>query len=388
MPERGSIASRLASSIRSPIVFVDVALALALVFIAGSDRGVNPEDRFATVVFVALPLLGRRTWPIPVLAVVGAAVVLTEAHGGWVDVIAVAVASFTVGDQTDDRFVSPVSVLAVALAMGIGFTIRTSEPALSVSLPLVIIVPSWVVGTLFRQRRVDAAARVAEEALHLRERESALRATVAEERRHIARELHDIVAHAVSVMVIQAGAARSVLHSSPADAETSLLAVESTGRDAMTELRRLLGVLGDEDDAGGLAPQAGVGQLPTLVQRVADAGLPVELHVEGEARALPPAVDVTLYRIAQEALTNALRYAGRARTEVRLTYEAARVRLEVLDEGAAAPPRDESTPGRGLVGMQERAALFGGQLDAGPRLERGFAVRAWLPIDPTPAPVA
>jgi signal transduction histidine kinase len=265
---------------------------------------------------------------------------------------------------------------------------RTRDPALSVSLPLVIIVPSWVVGTLFRQRRVDAAAGVEEEARRQRERETALRATVTEERRHIARELHDIVAHAVSVMVIQAGAARSVLRSSPAEAETSLLAVESTGRDAMTELRRLLGVMGDEDDAGGLAPQAGVGELPTLVQRVADAGLPVELHIEGESRQLSPAVDVTLYRIAQEALTNALRYAGRARTEVRLTYEAARVRLEVLDEGAAVPPPDGPTPGRGLIGMQERAALFGGRLEAGPRLDHGFAVRAWLPIDPTSAPAA
>jgi signal transduction histidine kinase len=373
--------SRL-SSIRSPILFVDIAFALALAFIAGSDRSVNSEDRFATVAFVALPLLFRRAWPIPVLGAIGTAVVLTSAHGGWVDVISVAVASFAVGDQTEDRFLSPVSVLAVALVMGIGFTIRTGEPALSVSLPLVIIVPSWVVGTLFRQRRVDAAASVAEEAGRLREREAALRTTVAEERRHIARELHDIVAHAVAVMVIQAGAARSVLRSSPDEAETSLLAVESTGRDAMTELRRLLGVLGDEDDAGSLAPQAGVGQLSTLVQRVADAGLPVELRVEGEARTLPPAVDVTLYRIAQEALTNALRYAGRARTEVRLIYEASRVRLEVLDEGAAPAPSSETTAGRGLIGMQERAALFGGRLDAGPRLDHGFAVRAWLPIDP------
>src|SRR5262249_322036 len=141
-----------------------------------------------------------------------------------------------------------------------------------------------------------------------------LRTAVAEERRHMARELHDVVAHAVSVMLIQAGAARQVLRSSPSGAEESLLTVEATGREAMAELRRLLGVLHDDGEASGVAPQPGVDQLEALVARVRDAGLPAELRIDGTPIALPASVDVTIYRIVQEALTNALRYARRAAT--------------------------------------------------------------------------
>ena len=200
----------------------------------------------------------------------------------------------------------------------------------------------------------------------------------------MARELHDVVAHAVSVMVIQAGAARQVLRDSPDRAEESLLAVEATGREAMTELRRFLGALDDGgggEDGAGLAPQPGIGELETLLARVREAGLPAELEVDGTPRVLPDSLDVTVYRIVQEALTNALRYARRAATLVRLSYEPDQLRVEILDDGPASETDMPGGSGRGVVGMRERATLVGGRLEAGPRLGGGYAVRAWLPLE-------
>jgi signal transduction histidine kinase len=152
----------------------------------------------------------------------------------------------------------------------------------------------------------------------------------------------------------------------------------------MTELRRFLGALDDDDEAAGLAPQPGIGELPTLLDRVREAGLPAALEVDGSPRSIPPSLDVTAYRIVQEALTNALRYARRAATLVRLSWEPDQLRLEILDDGPAAGAAEGT--GRGLVGMSERAALVGGRLEAGPRVGGGYAVRAWLPLDPGSSP--
>ncbi len=218
----------------------------------------------------------------------------------------------------------------------------------------------------------------------IREREAALRAAVAEERRHVARDLHDVVAHSVSVMVIQAGAARQVMEKTPEDAEAALRAVEKTGRETMAELRTLLGALGDDGedpagDGGGLAPQPGLDRLDELVDRVRDAGLPLTLETVGSLRPLPPGVDVTAYRIVQEALTNALRYAAHAPTLVKVAYEEAQLRIEVLDSGPGHASTSQGA-GAGLAGLRERATLAGGQFEAGPRLGGGWAVRAWLPL--------
>jgi signal transduction histidine kinase len=148
----------------------------------------------------------------------------------------------------------------------------------------------------------------------------------------------------------------------------------------MTELRSLLGVLSHDVSDLALAPQPGLDQLEPLLQRVREAGLPVELRIEGEARPLPVGVDLAAYRIVQEGLTNALKYAGMAHTEVVLDYREAELKVEILDDGLGERPGDKQEQGRGLVGMRERVALYGGRLEAGPRLERGYAVRAWLPL--------
>jgi signal transduction histidine kinase len=255
----------------------------------------------------------------------------------------------------------------------------------------VFLLPSWLAGDVVRMRRLDGQRRAAEVERSIREREERLRAAAVEERRHVARELHDVVAHAVSVMVIQAGAARQVVRTSPEQAESSLLAIEATGRDAMGELRRFLGALDDGDETGGLAPQPGIGAIGALVDRVREAGLPASLEVDGEPRTVSASLDMTAYRIVQEALTNALRYARQATTVVRLVWDPDQLRLEVLDDGPGGTTTgDEVGAGRGLVGMRDRAALVGGRLESGPRLGGGYAVRAWLPTDPaaTLGPVA
>ncbi len=245
---------------------------------------------------------------------------------------------------------------------------------------------------LVRARRAFVRALEERGWLLERERESAAQHAVDAERARIARELHDIVSHNVSVMVVQAGAARRVLDAEPGQAEAALRAVEAAGRDTMTELRNLLGVLAppaDGEERTGLAPQPGLGRLSPLIDRVAFAGLPVEVRISGEPRPLPSGVDTTAYRIIQEALTNALKHGDRSKAEVTVRYADHYLRVEVLNSGpsvlsggAAAPPRRTAADeGRGLLGLRERVAVFGGDLDARRRLGGGFRVRARIPLE-------
>lgn len=358
-------------------------VALTLVGLASEDR-----PRFGglegTIPLVIVPLVARRALPLAVFLLVSIGALLTSADSPapWIQVCAVGLASFTIGERAGDRTRSALVVIVVAAMLALGFVAQDADPIEALVLPFVVLIPTWLMGDILRARRVEVVRRAEAIERSIREREERLRAAASEERRHVARELHDVVAHAVSVMVIQAGAARQVVRSSPEQAEESMLAVESTGREAMTELRRFLGALSDDDEAAGLAPQPGIGELSTLLERVREAGLPTSLEVDGEPRSIPPSLDVTVYRIVQEALTNALRYARRAATLVRLSWEPDQLRLEILDDGPATGDADGS--GRGLVGMSERASLVGGRLEAGPRVGGGYAVRAWLPLEPGP----
>jgi signal transduction histidine kinase len=265
---------------------------------------------------------------------------------------------------------------------------------------LVAAVVGWLVAlaAVAGQSRSRRAFRTALEErgwLLERERETAAQLAVDAERARIARELHDIVSHTVSLMVIQAGAARQVLATEPASAAEAMLAVEAAGRDAMTELRHLLGVLsptaeGDlaVEDGGTAAPQPSLSRLTPLIDRVAFAGLPVDVRISGEPRPLPSGVDVTAYRIIQEALTNALKHGDGVRAEVTVRYAERYLRIEVLNSGPSVlqgdpAPRDQvggDSPGRGLVGLRERVAVYGGELDARRRLGGGYRVRARIPL--------
>jgi signal transduction histidine kinase len=216
------------------------------------------------------------------------------------------------------------------------------------------------------------------------QRELQAQAAVAVERGRIARELHDVVAHNVSMMVVQAGAAARVLHGEQPDVRNALEVIAATGRETVDEMRTLLGVLRSDDGPASLKPQPGLADLEQLVSGVQEAGLPVTLRVEGTPRPLPPALDLSAFRIVQEALTNALKHAGPARADVTVRYEDGLVSLEISDTGRG--PGGGRGTGHGLAGMRERAAMFGGELQALPRPEGGFAVRARLPLT-TPAPV-
>jgi signal transduction histidine kinase len=250
----------------------------------------------------------------------------------------------------------------------------------------------------------QARARLAEQrAVDLAwEQDGRTRAAVKEEQARIAREVHDIVAHDVSVIVAQAAAARRVLTSEPDTAVQALTSIEAVGRDALDGLRRLLGLLRTESSESERSPQPRLDRLPWLLAQVRRAGLPVELTVRGQARQLPATVELNAYRIVQEALTNSLKHAGPTRTSVVLDYREDSLDIEVRDQGPAGPLRagrvpagvdddgawragrgrspTETSTGYGLIGMQQRVAMLGGELTAGSEDERGFRVSAQLPL--------
>jgi signal transduction histidine kinase len=219
----------------------------------------------------------------------------------------------------------------------------------------------------------DRRARLAE-----RERDVAAREAVVEERARIARELHDAVAHNVSMMVVQAGAERRVLGADGGTTREVLQTIEQIGRGALTEMRRLVGML-RTDSSDTLTPQPRLADLPTLMAQMREAGLPVEFHVQGERRELPVGIELSAYRIVQEALTNALKHAGQAHAAVRLRYGPDSLELEITDDGRGAPAKVPGG-GHGLVGMRERVTLYGGKFDAAARPGGGFAVRVLLPL--------
>ncbi|HSH83181.1 MAG TPA: histidine kinase, partial [Herpetosiphonaceae bacterium] len=237
---------------------------------------------------------------------------------------------------------------------------------------------AWLMGWTLRKRRVQAVWLEDRAARLELERETRARAAVAEERARIARELHDVVAHSVSVMVVQAQAAQRLVDGEPADLRQVLGSIETTGRQALVEMRRLLGVLRRTGADLSLAPQPGLDDLDELIGQVRAAGSPVVLRVEGEPEPLPPGVDLSAYRIVQEALTNALKHAGPAHAGVTIRYRPSEVELEVNDDGDGTGKGEGA--GQGLIGMRERVAIYGGIFESG-RQNGGYVVRARLPLD-------
>jgi signal transduction histidine kinase len=277
-------------------------------------------------------------------------------------------------------------VFAGAYALGAHTGLRRAAAGLAFTVPALALInlggvglgvtvtplaAFWLAGVLVRARSGHEALAVRNAALE-REAEHA-RAT---ERTRIARELHDIVAHHLSVIVLQAAGARA----SGKPAETALEKIENSGRQALNETRRLLGVLREPDPGAGLAPQPGIDALDALAASVRAAGLPVDLVITGDHAALPAAVDVSVYRIVQEALTNVLKHAGPARAQVAIGCADEVVSIEVTDDGTGRAADPAPPGGHGLTGMRERAAIFGGELQAGPARGGGFAVRARLPL--------
>jgi signal transduction histidine kinase len=236
------------------------------------------------------------------------------------------------------------------------------------------ILAVWGVGFTLRERH----HRASEADERVTRAEAVARVAAAEERARIARELHDVVGHAVSVMVLQTGAVRHRLPEGRSDDREALMAVERTGRDALAEMRELVGAIRSDGDQPELAPQNGLGALASLIERTARAGLPVDLRITGEPSSLPPRIDRSAYRIVQEGLTNALKHAHAARAQVRITYNEDEIEIAVADNGRGAMRGGDA--GHGLVGVRERVKIYGGEMRAGPAEGGGFVLEARLPL--------
>ena len=337
------------------------------------------------LVLGTLPLAWRRRRPLAVAGLAGASLVLGAAASigteSLAQLIAVLVAVYSVGALVE----MPVSAAVVPYAYGCAAisVIAAGQGASDLLFAALAVVAPWAAGRL--QRRLGQRAEELEDHAErlVKERDLRAREAAAAERSRIARELHDIVAHSVSVMVVQAGGAEELLESSPERARQALRSVRETGQQALVEMRRMVGLLRLEGDGPEeLTPQPRMAQLEELVAQARAAGLPTELRVEGATRALPPGVDLSAFRILQEALTNARKHAGAANGSVMVRWTHDAVELEVVDDGRGAITGDG---GHGLVGMRERAALFGGEVQAGPEPGGGFAVRARLPIASPPS---
>jgi len=334
------------------------------------------------VLLVTVPLAWRRRAPLTVLCVVlGSATLEGAAFANFPSFqpfLASVVAVYSVAAHSERRRALVGAAVAFAVLIP-GELLRAFSGDHSVDLgALVVFAGAWFIGRALRRWRLEAAAQGRRANLLEGEREEKARLAVAEERARIARELHDVVAHAVSVIVIQAQGAQRELERDQPSVREALGSIESTGRQALVEMRRLLGILRDSDEELALAPQPSLRHLDGLVEDVREAGLPVELRIEGDAGPLPPGVDVSAYRIVQEALTNTLKHAGPARARVVVRYAGDELELEISDDGRAG---GKGGDGHGLVGMSERVAVVGGFLESGTQPEGGFLVRARLPLD-------
>jgi signal transduction histidine kinase len=362
----------------------DAALATVAVVAVGTEMLARDGVSFDTVLglIVGALLVFRTRHPLLVLLGQLAAIVVSEVAGAatltdaTTPIFCVVPAALALGARYGGRRLAA-AVAVYGGAMQIAFALDPDQgyslaDLLGTSVFFVALPVS--IGRALENRRLLTRELALKAARLEQEREEEAVAAVAEERARIAGELHDVVAHALSAMVVQAGAARRSVGPAPEQARSAFASVELTGREALMEIRRLLGVLRREDEELALAPQPSLGHVGALVQRMRRAGLPVDLHVEGEAPALPAGVDLTAYRVIQEALAEALEHGGAGRAEVTVRYGVDEVRVEVLDDGRTG---DEP---RALLGMRERVALYGGDLEAASRLRGGHAIRARLPL--------
>ncbi|MDQ6818147.1 MAG: sensor histidine kinase [Actinomycetota bacterium] len=364
----------------------DALLAFGVVLLAAIEVGLNasvqPKWAAALTEFpLAIALAWRRTLPLVTAAVVSLGRGLEVSLGVPVDqpvvpLLVIVITLYSVA--VNEPLVRAVAGFAVMVPGGVVSTLHIHGNAQvrigNFAFGLIISGGAWAAGLVVRSR----TQRTGELEQRAEQLEAERLVAVAEERTRIARELHDVIAHSVSVMVIQAEAAQAVLRLDAERALESLEAVHETGRQALVEMSRLVGLLREEGEEIGLAPQPGIADLDALVAQVREAGLPVDLHIEGKPRQVPLGVELSAYRVVQEALTNALKHAGPASAEVAVRYDNDALELEVLDDGAGSDGGHAG--GHGLIGMNERVSLFGGELSAGPRPGGGFAVRARLPL--------
>jgi signal transduction histidine kinase len=368
------------------LVLAGIGVGLAGV-VVGQGRTDGPTGPlwFDVLAIVAIlsPLFARRRFPFGAPVAVGGAVVLTTfvdprvTPYAFVTFLAGCAAVFLVGLVRDRSL----AAAGLALALGVEALVAYKDPKgnlgafIATSIVLAIL---WTIAFALGRKFQEADEAKERASRAEREREERARTAVTEERARIARELHDVVGHSVSVMTVQASAVRRLLRPDQAREREALLIVEQTGREALAEMRRMVGVLRRPEEAPALAPQPSLEHLNKLVEQAREAGLPVELRIEGDPLPLPAGLDLTAYRLVQEGLTNALKHARARHAEVLVHYSDGHVELTVSDDGRGAGDRDGG--GHGLVGMRERVTVYGGELEAGPRPEGGYRLRARLPV--------
>ncbi len=357
-----------------PLLAAGIAV-LAQAEIWTADEPTRAEKLFlaGASLVVAVVLVSRSRLPLVTSgAMLGAAMLeswLPEAHGGeWIGLF-VLLSVYTAAAHTD----GPRTAVAAGLTLATGLVVLLGEPD-NINLGGVLFFgflfgTPWVVGRAIHHRRLRET--------QLEREKAEAEAAIAEERTRIARELHDVVAHAISVIVLQARGGRKLLDHEPEETRQALDAIDRTASQALIEMRRLLELLRTDDEQLALSPQPTLARLPDLVGQVREAGLPVELDVEGKPTELPAGVDLSAYRIVQEALTNALKHAGPATARVTLRYGEGELELEVADDGGGGS--NGGGGGQGLAGIRERVAVLGGDVETGRRPEGGYVVRARLP---------
>ncbi len=365
------------------LVAIESALEVALRHDPGREPRTTAWFTVPATALVVLPLLGRRRFPFAApVAVWLVAAALSFVDGRLVVFtvgvnVAGMVAAFLLGNLRD-----PVQArVGLAIVIGSAAILVSNDPNHTsgefIFIPILFAI-AWLAGFALHERAAQAEAAEERATYAEREQESAARIAVAEERARIARELHDIVAHAVSVMVLQVGAVRHKLPEELEEDRETLQGVEQAGRTALAEMRTLLGALRRDGDELELAPQPGLGALDALAEEVGRAGLPVRLDRDGEPFPLPRAIDLSAYRIVQEGLTNALKHAHASHADVVVRYAPDELRIEVRDDGSGV-----STSvglGHGLVGVRERVKIYGGEMTAGPAPDGGFVLSARLPL--------
>jgi signal transduction histidine kinase len=371
------------------LLIASLGVAGMLELVVGRDSpGAPPTTLWFAIPAVAvlvLPLFARRRFPFAAPAAYWLlATALSFVDGllvafvGSLGVVGLATA-FLLGNLRNGLKAGAGLVVVLVGIVIIVSNIPGPQPAGDfVFIPLRFVV-AWVAGYALRERAEQAEAAEMRATLAERERDAAARVAVAEERARIARELHDIVAHAMSVMVLQVGAVRHKLPQTAEEDRDALGRVEQAGRTALAEMRRLLGAMRRDGDGLELGPQPGLDRLDSLLEDVDRAGLPARLHVDGDPFPLPRAIDLSAYRIVQEGLTNSLKHAGASHADVTVRYSPNELGVQVADDGAGAATTDGL--GHGLVGIRERVKIYGGEMNAGTSPEGGFILSARLPLD-------